>query len=177
MILFHQHECCKSEKRGEQRDGNVQLFISFVTETPPHLQCISKYYHALSPHYYQKTDIRIQNLVDNFACPSENLAKVNRYSFIKLVGPARKETNSAIRKLWFSPILVILTEITEAAPLSKPRASSGALTTAIKAWNGQAVCAHSANDEFYQAPSTRIFFLNEICSSKRVAPSQEVCRF
>lgn len=89
------------------------------------------------------------------------------------MGLTRKETNSAIGKLWFSSIVVIFTEITEAAPLSKPRASFGVLTTAIKAWNGWALCAHSANEEFYQAPSTQIFFLNKICSSKRVVHSQE----
>lgn len=47
------------------------------------------------------------------------------------------------------------------------------LTAAIKAWNGQALCAYSANEEFYQAPSTQMLFLHKICSTKRVAPSQE----
>lgn len=74
------------------------------------------------------------------------------------MGPTRNEPNSAIRKLWFSSILVILTEITETAPLSKPRGSFGMLTTAIKAWTGQALCAYSGNEEFTKLHLLRFSF-------------------
>lgn len=33
--------------------------------------------------------------------------------------------------------------------------------------------AHSADEEFHQAPSTQIFFLSKLCVSKRVVSSQD----
>lgn len=177
MTLPDQPESSKSEKRGAQTEGNAQFFISFLWLKHHHIynahQNITMHYHCI---IIKALMWEPRNPVGNSACPSEDLAKVSRDSFTELLGPTRKEPNSARRKLWFSSILVVLMEITECT-LSKPRASPGVLSAAIRAWHGQALCAILQMSNCTKLHRARLsFWLRSAAVREQLLP-RTVCRF